>query len=133
MSRRGEACQARPGTGGLFYLYLLCGRCSSACPRVSSLPHPLSIQAARQVIGVDAVFVLVAREATNQLERCSFLLLRFPALSFSSPESFGASITPMESLWLKVVSQWVCLLLQVRALRNGWCYVAPDTDQNSLG
>eukprot|EP00903_Cladosiphon_okamuranus_P014540 g13487.t1 len=33
-----------------------------------------------------------------------------------SPEAFGAYITPMESLWLKVISQWVCLLLQMRVL-----------------
>lgn len=40
-------------------------------------------------------------------------LLFFP-LSARSPESIGTAITPLESVWLKVASQWVCLLLQVR-------------------
>ncbi|CAM9409985.1 unnamed protein product [Ectocarpus sp. 13 AM-2016] len=33
-----------------------------------------------------------------------------------SPESIGTAITPLESVWLKVASQWVCLLLQMRVL-----------------
>lgn len=33
-----------------------------------------------------------------------------------SPESFGSLVTPLESLWLKVASQWICLMLQMRVL-----------------
>ncbi|CAM9939332.1 unnamed protein product [Ascophyllum nodosum] len=33
-----------------------------------------------------------------------------------SPESQGGVATPLESVWLKIISQWLCLLLQVRVL-----------------
>ncbi|CAM9286467.1 unnamed protein product [Pylaiella littoralis] len=45
-----------------------------------------------------------------------------------SPESYGPSITPLESLWLKVASQWVCLLLQMRVL---WVTYRDNRDSSS--
>lgn len=83
---------------------------------VSAVPHPpLTIQPARQKL----LLVLVIRDGhlVRMLRFFSFATPCAPCPSLGrSPESFGASITPMESLWLKVISQWVCLLLQVRAL-----------------
>jgi hypothetical protein len=39
---------------------------------------------------------------------------------------FGASVAPTESMWLKIISQWLFMIMQIKALQVAY------TDQNNL-